>query len=47
MPRFDLVKHRPARYLPVILLSVMVAAAVSRLVGDELVPALIQLSAGR
>lgn len=47
MPRFDLVKHRPGRYLPVILLSVMVAAAVSRLVGDELVPALIQLSAGR
>jgi hypothetical protein len=47
MAQFDLVKHRPARYLPVILLSVMVAAAISRLVGDELVPALIQLSVGR
>jgi len=47
MPQFDFVKRRPARYLPVILLSVMVAAAISRLVGDELVPALIQLSAGR
>jgi hypothetical protein len=50
MPLFDSVKHRPARYLPVILLSVVLAAAISRLVGDELVPALmalIQLSAGQ
>ena len=47
MAHFDFVKHRPARFLPVIFFSVMVAAAISRFVGAELVPALIQLSAGR
>ncbi len=47
MAQLDFVKHRPARYLPAIFFSVMVAAAISRLVGADLVPALIQLGAGR
>ena len=47
MACFNLVKHRPRRVLPVILFSVMAAVAISRLIGTQLVPALIQLSPGR
>ena len=47
MPNFRFVKHRPAKVLPVLLCSVLIAAAFSRLIGSKLVPAMIELGVGR
>jgi hypothetical protein len=43
MPNFDLVKHRPSSFAPVLFICVILAAAFSQWIGNHLMPALILL----
>jgi hypothetical protein len=44
MAYFDLVRRRPSKALPVLLCSIFAAVALGLLIGDKLVPAMLQLS---
>jgi hypothetical protein len=44
MAYFNLVRRQPSKALPVLLWSIFAAAALGLLIGDKLVPAMIQLS---
>jgi hypothetical protein len=46
MAFYDLVRHKPSRALPVLILSILSAAAFGLFIGDDLVPAMMQLSLG-
>ena len=46
MALFDLLKHKPMRAALALFVSILSAAALGLLVGDRLVPAMIQLSLG-
>lgn len=47
MPIYDLLRRRPGLALPTILLAALAAGTLSQLIGHQLLPALMQLNAGR
>ncbi|HNY39945.1 MAG TPA: hypothetical protein PKJ41_06105, partial [Bryobacteraceae bacterium] len=47
MAFYNFARHRPGRVIPVLFFSILTSVALGLFIGDTLVPAMIQLGAGR